>query len=84
MDSEIENYEQMMNFHCIMILENFLNEMIQNLIDENFEEFQRKREEIFSSISNDFWQKQQSLYDSFLYQKEETLFQKIKGSLYEN
>lgn len=42
-DSEIENYEQMMNFHCIMILENFLNEMIQNLIDENFEEFRRKR-----------------------------------------
>lgn len=48
---------------------------------KNFEE---KGEEIFSSISNDFWQKQQSLYDSFLYQKEEILFQKIKGLLCEN
>lgn len=81
-DNEIENFEELMNFHCLSIMENFINNLKNEFIQESFEDYKKKTAELFSEIEADYWQKQQNIYNLFLNKKEENLYDKIKSFFY--
>lgn len=81
-DNEIENFEELMNFHCLSIMENFINNLKNEFIQESFEDYKKKTEELFSEIDSDYWQKQQNIYNLFLNKKEENLYEKIKSFIF--
>ena len=78
-DNEIENLEQMMNYHSLCILENFLKQFINDFLESSFIEFESRKKEIFSKIDRNFWNLQQNIYNKFINEKEEILFRHIKG-----
>ena len=78
-DNEIENLEQMMNYHCLCILEKFLKQFINDFFESAFTEFESRKKEIFSKIDRNFWNSQQTIYNKFINEKEEILFRHIKG-----